>query len=164
MNLSLADAAFELEKLCDAIDESGNLDEQVHALFQEHVESFEAEVDRRIKAIWYLESQRDKANAMIALWQKRLDKTVKALDGIKAHTMITLKNYNRPFRGELGEIRIKRHSVPRLVIAVQSPELETYMEAKVTLVLDRPTLKKDLLAGLTVPGALLVHTESLRIK
>lgn len=178
--LSFAEAAHDLEQLCEQIDDAENISAMLHDMFDRARETLQESVDKRIKYVKYAETQLRLAKEMRDEWATRAQRFEKALEYIKDNTKEVIKaNPGIPFRGSLGSVKVCKNSVPSLridpdcvILAKHTQELveymgviapEEYIENIEIRVLNKEKLKADLKAGKEVPGITLEHGDHVRI-
>lgn len=116
MMISFLEAATKLESLCAEIDDAEELTEQLKEEFDRDVENLAETVDKRISFIKYAESQIKLATEMQDQWIIRKKKFQTALESVKNSTMDMMKSApNLPYKGNLGNFRIQKNSVPTLI-------------------------------------------------
>lgn len=106
--INLFQAAADLEKLCEAIDNLDDIGPLVKALFDESKDTLEESIDRRISYLHHLENSEEGAKKMAALWQKRSSVLANARQRILDHTSDVLRTLpNFRYKGTLGELRLQ---------------------------------------------------------
>lgn len=179
--LSFAEAAGDLERICQQIDnQEETIEETLHEIFTQARDTLMEAVDRRIKYIKYTESQVRLAKEMRDEWSDRAQRLEKALEYIKDDTKAVIKeNPGIPFRGSLGSVKIYKNATPSLRIEPDSLKLAKqtheiveyagtlapmeYVEMKEVRVLNKEKLKNDLKAGKEIPGISLEQGDHVRI-
>ncbi len=158
---SFFEAATDLESLCDKIDNSPEITEDIKHMFEDAKSSLQQAVDRRISYVKYCESQIQSAKTNRDDWAKRAQRFEKILASIKEDTIATINaNPSLPFRGTMGALIIQKNSVPSLNVDETSVAMKYWNKIPV---LNRELIKRDLMAGEKVKGASLVQGHHLRI-
>lgn len=161
MKISFADAASELEDLCQKIDKAEEIGPLLQSLFEERHESFVDSVDRKIRYRAYLESQINKAMEISEAWQIRANNLSNIKEKLDYLIFNTIKaNPNLKFQGRLGGFRLQK-SNPKLVIDEKILASQFFIEHKLTKP-NRNAILTALDAGETVEGAHLEQGEHLR--
>src|SRR3990167_1395036 len=101
--ISFADAALEVERICDEIEDLEEIDERVSSLFSEAIENLSETVDRRVRFLDYLDSQIKQATENVDIFHHRKKILEKTKDQVKQRTVETIKaNPKLKFKGTLG--------------------------------------------------------------
>ncbi len=162
--ISFSEAAITLERLCDEIDQSDLIADNVITIFKQSAEDLSSAVDRRLAYLKYAEAQIVTAKDMYDKWKDRADKFARVVERIKADTLATMKaNPNLPYKGMLGAFRIQRNSQPSLIIEDEAVLLESSTWTIEKVELDKAQIKKALMGGIEIPSARLEYGEHLRI-
>lgn len=112
--INLYQAAADLEKICEVIDNLDDIGPLVKALFDEQKESLEDSVDRRISYLHHLDNASEGAKKMVASWQNRikvLENTRQRILDYTADVLRTLPNLR--YKGSLGELRLQANGGKR---------------------------------------------------
>lgn len=160
MNISFSEAASELERICDEIDNADQVDAALTEAFDAKIKSVQETIDKRITFRMYASSQIDLAQAQIDSWVKRKRKFERTLDWINADTLHVMKCYpGLPFTGALGAFRIRK-SPKKLML--KENELPPHYLRPGPSFYDKDEIRKDLNDGKDVPGAKFVQEEHVR--
>ncbi len=162
--LSFADAANELENLCQQIDETEeNLGELVSQLFNRAQDTLKDSIDRRIKFIKYAESQIIVAKDMRDEWAHRAQMFEKTIEYIKENTKQVIKmNPGLPMKGNIGGFKLYKNSMPSLHILPGARIPDQYWLYPMP-VIDKVKMRDDLKKDIAVEGAFLEYGEHVRI-
>lgn len=161
--ISMSDAASDLERLCDDLENLPGLSIQVQELFAEKQDILAEAVDKRIRYMEYLKSQIDHTEHMVDKWNKRYSHLVQILDAIKSEALFLAKSSSVPLKGSLGKFKVVKNSRPTLQITDENHEdLANYKKVIVKTAIDKDALKDDILAGKEITGVSLVFGEHLR--
>lgn len=162
--LSFADAAAELEILCEHIESLDELDTAIHAAFSRSQDSLKDSIDRRIKFLKYAESQVAIAKGMRDEWSKRAFRFETTIERIKADTLGVMKaNPDLPYKGTIGGFKRYKNSVPSLEMDENWAEDPSYFVTKTISSLDKERLRADLKTGKEIPGVSLRYGEHVRV-
>lgn len=160
--ISFADAASELESLCETIDNLDDIGPLISRLFEEKKESLADSVDRRLRYRYFLESQIAKAEEIELAWNSRKETLQRIRNHLNNHTLMTMKaNPGLKFNGALGGFRIQK-SPPKLILEESKIAKEYIIEETVTKP-DRVAIFSLLKSGIPVEGAHLEQGEHIRI-
>lgn len=180
--ISLYDAASQLEQICDQIDSSDEVSTSLQTVFQDGLSNLATSIDRRISFIHYLEDAIDSSKAMADKWNRRKKILAKILGRIEDHTkMIMLQTPDLPFRGNMGELRIRTAGVAKMILSgvledidgkfidendeSLLQDLKQYHKfLKPGFKLDNGLLKKSLESGEEYECAKLEFTSSVKVK
>lgn len=159
--ITLADAAEDLERICDTIANADEITEDMLNLFQKSKEEVEKEVDRAFRYKHYAESQAEYAKKVANEWYERSEKMLAIVDKIKASALATAKSSSVPLESPNGKIKIRKNSVPSLKYNTELLPKDYLMVVSQEFV-DTVKIKQALLAGEKVEGATLEWGEHVR--
>lgn len=161
--ISFAEAAQDLEALCEKIDEIEDVGPIIQQMFTRAQDDLKATVDRRIKFLKYAESQMTMAKKMRDQWGDRAQRFEKTIEYIKNDTLQTMKlNPNLPYRGSIGGFKVFRNSQPSIIYTDDFIPAE-YIEESIVVTTNKEKLRKDLLEGKEIPGCKLQYGEHIRV-
>lgn len=162
--ISFQEAATNLERICDKIDNAEEISAELQSAFAEAGQDLASSVDRRISYIKYCESQIDAARNMREEWNDRANKFETILARIKQDAIAAIKaNPNLPYKGKMGSLRVQKNSVPRLIIDDSQFSCDDYTQVETTTWLDKAAIIDDIKAGRPLLGARLEYGEHLRM-
>lgn len=180
--ISLAEAARELEAVCDKISESDEYDVHLQAAFSDALNELSSSVDRRISFITYLDGAVDQAKNIEKMWQKRRRILERMLDRLKEYTLQNmLMEPNIYFRGKLGELKVRTAGLAKMHLKgvldqVDGKFIDETDEAtlktlnpykrflKPGFILDRGLLKQALERGEKLEDAMIEKGKSVQVK
>ncbi len=179
---SFFSAAVILAEICDKMDNSDEIDEEILAQFDTATTSLEESIDRRKFVVREAESKIELARS----YKRSLDETIKKLQKVQERiiestkTMVGL-NPNIPFKDTLGnKLTVRKNSQPHLVLALDLREGKTVSnildDASISLLgidekyikqvsyttLNTEKVKSDLALGVEIPWASLHFGTHLR--
>lgn len=164
MSISFAEAASNLERICQDIDES-EIDNIIanEIGFNAAKDALVKNVDRRINYLQYLRSQISYAEKERASWSERLARLVLLEERIKFNTVKTLQaNKGLKFAGYRGTI-VLTNSNPTVIVNDESLIPAEYKEAKMTHIIKKSLIKTAILKGESVDGARLERKAHIKI-
>lgn len=154
----LALAAQTLSAICDAVDESPNIDEVLTRTFNDAQLQLEAEVDKRIAFDMWSKNQLDAAKEGYRYFRERAASLEEVRTRFKERmTQAMLANPNLPFRGRLGKVSCVENpkgvdytfgdrTLDESVIDFFAIPAE-YVKTKISYEIDHQKVKADLAAG-----------------
>lgn len=152
--VSLLQEAVKFESICEMFETADELDPSLLDLFKKGQEDLASEVDRMFRCKMYAESQLELTKKQIFDWQNRKRKMEKFLSYIKETAMLTAESTKVPLKGVYGKITVQKNSQPTLELSTHNiPEEYFYKE----YVLNKESLRNDLLAGKEIDGASLTY-------
>jgi hypothetical protein len=159
------DAALDLSKLCDLIDNENDLDAELIAQFETALDDVTKAVDRRK----YFLNEIDSKIALAEAYRDNAIKAIKAFEKLRERVVETTKqvilaNPNIPFKDSLGKpLKVIKNPVPSLLIKDNEGwQCSNYARYVEKLELDKARLKEDLIKGKDVDFASLVYGTQLR--
>lgn len=163
MNCSMQDAAVDLERLCDEIENGVDLDAAIVELFAEKGQILADTVDKRIRYIEYLNGQIAHAQQVSQTWHKRKMRLSGILDTVRSNAIALVKTSKVPLAGTLGKLRVVKNPTPALIYDENDENIKKlYTATRISLEFNKAILKQDLMDGLEVKGARLQYGEHLR--
>lgn len=179
---SFFDAAVILAEICDKMDNSDEVDEEILSKFDTATTCLEESIDRRKFVIREAESKIELARA----YKRNIDETIKRLQKVQERIIESTKvmvglNPNIPFKDTLGnKLTVRKNSQAHLVLALDLREGKSVSnildEASISLLdidekyikqvsyttLNTEAVKKDLSNGIEISWASLHHGTHLR--
>lgn len=177
--ITLREAASSLETLCEELDDLEKIGPLLEKLFEEKEEDLKKAVDRRIRYFLYLNASIEQAKQMRDAWIKRARILESAKHYIEENTKFIMAGVNGlKFKGDLGELRVQKNSVPTLKIPKelsniegkflepeQAESLGVYKEClKLGYKFSSTLVKEKLKDGQDIPGFSLEYGSHVRIK
>jgi hypothetical protein len=166
MKISMQEAAINLERICDDVENCDEIDPQLSSLFHAAELTLGDSIERRMNFLLYAQGQARHAGKLAHEWRNRERRFEYVIEKIKEDTLVTMKKYpNIPFSSMQGSFKIQRNSVPSLELISNFSEVAPleYIVEKVEAVVDCKKLKEDLTEGKQIDGASLKYGEHLRI-
>lgn len=161
--ISMGAAATQMEMLCDKLEKSEDITEEMRSLFADFQKDISKSVDWHIQCIEYLKSQVEHSGKIMGLWRARNAHATKILEDYKASTLGIVKSSTVPMKGNLGKFIAVKNSKETLIVDENDEDIKGfYTVEKVTSVLDKEAIRKDLANGITMKGARLEQGEHLR--
>ena len=178
--LSFADAAFEMERICEQLDEVEDIGVLIQEVFNNAKDDLKSAIDRRIKFIKYAESQILIAKDMRDQWATRAERFEKTIEQLKKNTIDVMKaNPALPYKGTIGAFKIYKNSQPSMTFDYDTVELSRrnievvdrmgtcapseYVTIQEVRILDKARLKEDIKNGKEVAGVSLEYGEHVRM-